>query len=144
MIAGESHHPLFHDKKMIDRRFPLLRFCLLALILFAVTACGGPRSEDDSDAQSGLPSGGEALIPAAPSYLSMAPEAPPTAPVEAKPVIADPKTETWRAGYWSYDNGQFSWVPGTVISKPTLSAVWSPDHWEKREYGWVFVCGHWV
>lgn len=62
---------------------------------------------------------------------------------EIPPIIDDPQHETWRPGYWSYDNGQFNWIAGTVIDKPTLSAVWSPDHWEKREYGWAFVCGYW-
>ena len=78
-----------------------------------------------------------------PVYLRMSPTAPPAPQPEMVPEISDVRNEIWRPGYWSYGNGQFSWVPGSVITKPSFTAAWSPDHWEKREYGWVFVSGYW-
>jgi hypothetical protein len=109
-------------------------FCLLALTAFLASACSHTAEET-------VPSSPTEPLP--PSYIRTAPAAPPTAPFEQKPPLSDPQTETWRPGYWVYENGMFSWVAGAVIPKPTLTANWSPDRWEKRQYGWVFVPGYW-
>jgi hypothetical protein len=112
-------------------------FGLLAFVISTLPAC----SELDTEQQ---PSASELPIaPVLPIYVRLSPTAPPEAPVEVPPPLDDLQHKTWRPGYWSYDNGQFTWVPGEVIAKPAFTAVWVFDHWEKREYGWAFVPGYW-
>ena len=69
--------------------------------------------------------------------------APPEPRVEAVPFIDSPRTEIWRPGYWAYDNGNFSWVAGELINRPSAYAVWSPDRWSWHNFGWAFEAGHW-
>jgi len=35
------------------------------------------------------------------------------------------------------------WVPGKIMAKPSFTAVWSPDRWERHKYGWGFIHGFW-
>lgn len=88
------------------------------------------------------PSGELPIAPVLPSYVRLSPNPPPPF-AEIPPAIEDLQHKTWRPGYWSYEDGQFTWVPGTIIDKPAFTAVWMADHWEWREYGWAFVPGYW-
>lgn len=112
------------------RATPLVsRLCLLAII--GLTGC------DTFDDVPVPPSS-----PAFP-YSSMAPMAPP-APREEMPLASNnPQAEIWRPGYWDYENGVYSWVPGYLMPRPDPTAVWSPDHWVLHNYGWAFVAGSW-
>lgn len=53
------------------------------------------------------------------------------------------QTEVWRPGYWSMQEGQFVWVPGIILPRPSPTAVWKPARWTKHSYGWSFDPGHW-
>lgn len=55
----------------------------------------------------------------------------------------DPQTETWRPGYWAMQDGQFVWVPGMVLARPSPTAVWKPARWTRHSFGWSFEPGHW-
>ncbi len=69
---------------------------------------------------------------------------PPLGLYEIQPVIQNPQTEIWRPGYWSLvSEGDFEWVPGEVIPRPTPTATWSAAHWVRHNYGWTFEQGHW-
>jgi len=86
----------------------------------------------------------EAPQPLPANYIRLSLTPPPEAQPEVKPVVGQPRTEIWRPGYWSFDNGRFAWVPGEMMAKPDFTASWSPDRWEKRQYGWVFIHGYWM
>ncbi|MDE2029987.1 MAG: hypothetical protein KGI97_05410 [Alphaproteobacteria bacterium] len=68
---------------------------------------------------------------------------PPQTPEETIPVIENPQTEIWRPGYWLPQDGQFIWIPGEVMHRPSPTAVWSPAHWMHHKYGWTLILGHW-
>ncbi len=76
-------------------------------------------------------------------YVQMSPIAPPENLREEKQRPPDPQLNIWRPGYWAYDGCEFSWVAGEIIMRPSPSSSWSPDRWERRNYGWVFVPGYW-
>jgi hypothetical protein len=78
-----------------------------------------------------------------PYNVEMAPVPPPVPSDEIRPVITDPMSYVWRPGHWIYENRQFTWVPGELMNRPSPTAVWSPDRWEKRAFGWVYVHGYW-
>jgi hypothetical protein len=121
---------------MIERK--LSKILSLAALALAVTLLAACVSDDTS---APAPSAAD-QPPPAPVYARFSESAPPAPQAETKPVI-NIRSEVWRPGHWAYDNGQFSWVPGEVMQKPTFTAVWAPDRWEKHTYGWAFICGHW-
>ena len=73
----------------------------------------------------------------------MAPDAPPASYDEGTPVSADPMMEVWRPGFWDFDGMEYRWVAGQFLQRPDPTATWSPDRWEQRTFGWVFIPGHW-
>lgn len=77
------------------------------------------------------------------TYPLLSEVAPPPTMYEDKPINEHPRDTTWRAGYWSYNGGSFSWVPGEYVAKPSGTAVWAPGRWARHQYGWGFVPGHW-
>ena len=78
-----------------------------------------------------------------PTYIRMAPEAPPDPKPEDVPFIDHPQTHIWRPGYWAFLNGSWDWVAGGIVARPDPTAVWSPDHWVQLSYGWCFQPGYW-
>jgi hypothetical protein len=34
-------------------------------------------------------------------------------------------------------------VPGEILTRPSMTAVWSSDRWEHRKYGWAYIHGYW-
>jgi hypothetical protein len=70
-------------------------------------------------------------------------QAPPQAPIEAIPVIADPQREIWIPGYWAPSGHDFYWVSGKVVARPSPTAVWASARWAHHVFGWSFVQGHW-
>ncbi len=99
---------------------PRLRQFVILIGLFALVACADNRLYG----------------------LSSAP--PPEPQVEDVVRPDDPQAQVWRPGYWAYNGETFSWVPGTLIPRPSPTAVWSPDHWVEHQYGWAFEAGHWL
>jgi len=122
---------------MIDnmRTKIIFYFTVLAFVTLILPGCA---TDADQPPPGELP-----LAPVLPSYVGLSPNPPPPEPVEIPQPVSDLQHQTWRPGHWSYEDSQFTWVPGTIIQKPAFTAVWVPDRWEKHEYGWVFVCGFW-
>lgn len=87
-------------------------------------------------------SGDEAAAPGF-SYYRLAPNPPPLPVIELVPQNDKPQERAWRPGYWRYDGREFTWVSGSFLAKPIPTAVWSPDRWDRRQYGWAYVPGHW-
>lgn len=104
---------------------------LLVTLIGGLSACSSPDVEDVNTETKNFP------------FPRLSPSAPPTAPFEPKPHATNPMQEVWRAGYWSYDGSQFVWIPGTYMVRPEPTAVWIPDRWEHRTFGWAFIPGHW-
>jgi hypothetical protein len=75
--------------------------------------------------------------------IEMAPAPPPPPSDEVKPELSNPRLYVWRAGHWIYEYERFTWVPGEILTRPSPTAVWSADQWQRREYGWVFIHGYW-
>ncbi|MDD5585818.1 MAG: hypothetical protein PHY92_02540 [Alphaproteobacteria bacterium] len=110
---------------------PLPRPALLIVLplLMALSACGSTTNE----------------VKAPPSvYIQLSPISPPVAPYEVKQSPANPMTEIWRKGYWSYDGSEFHWRPGHLMPRPSHTAVWCADRWYQHEFGWGFIPGHWM
>lgn len=113
------------------------KIACLAFLLLGLTACS--RWDNFFDFGPATPT-----TPAAPSsYLQLSPSAPPAAMQEERPVNPDPLRYEWRTGYWSYGRGSFDWVSGQFIERPHPTAIWSPDRWERRQFGWAFIPGFW-
>ena len=81
--------------------------------------------------------------PAAPTYVRLAPHPPPTPLFEIPDTSDNPRKEIWRPGYWAYEDGEFYWVSGKLIPRPSPTAVWAADMWVQHSYGWGFLPGHW-
>jgi len=112
-------------------RHSLLTFGFAALALSMATGCSDQTYVyPDEDA-------------AASNSFELAPVPPPPPSEEVKADFNDPRTQVWRPGHWVYESQRFYWVPGEVLTKPSATAVWSPDRWERRQYGWAFVHGYW-
>ena len=137
MIRGESGCTAARQTMITNIRYPAaVVFCFLAFTVLG--GCGETVKEQPPPPVVALPP-----APPPPKYIRMAPTAPPAPQQETSPRL-DELHEIWRPGYWSYDTGQFVWVPGTVIAKPDAAAMWLADHWEKRGFGWAFVPGYWL
>jgi hypothetical protein len=55
-----------------------------------------------------------------------------------------PSTEhIWVAGYWTYVNAKWVWVPGHWERRPRVGAGYYPGHWDKTTKGWVWTPGRW-
>ncbi|HBM91371.1 MAG TPA: hypothetical protein DD400_05815 [Rhodospirillaceae bacterium] len=76
-------------------------------------------------------------------YIRLAPTPPPMAQKEIVPTPQNPMHEIWQKGHWSYNGKKYVWVAGRYMPRPSPTAAWSYERWEKRNYGWAFVPGHW-
>ncbi len=86
----------------------------------------------------------EPLPPPPFPYPLMAPIAPPVPQVEEiAPSIGMPPDQIWIPGVWEFQGARFVWRPGRVVPRPSSTAVWTADRWDRLTYGWVFVPGHW-
>jgi len=103
-----------------------------ALVLFGAAGCASWNDSFDNAVQN---------IP--PPILGLSPVIPPQPKPEVAPVLQHPREEVWRPGHWEYEKDQFIWTPGEILQRPNPTAVWSPDVWQHRAYGWVFVPGFW-
>jgi hypothetical protein len=106
---------------------------LCALMLIILSACDC------------FPCGGDGTVaaPVGRSYLQLAPIAPPPPMFEQPEISSNPRAAVWRPGYWDYDGGNYHWVSGEWIARPSPTAIWSPDHWMQHTYGWGFIPGYW-
>lgn len=102
---------------------------LLTLGLGLTGCAWGPHSDDSASR----------VFP----YVRLSPSAPPQAPYEAALLSEDPLHQVWRKGYWDFDGTTFFWVSGYFIDRPSPTAVWTPDRWEQRTFGWAFIPGYW-
>lgn len=115
-------------------RSPLLALGLAALFLLpSALSLSGCAQNDEVYADDYAP----ALA------LDIAPVPPPALSDEYREPVTDPRTQVWRPGHWSYQDQRFVWVPGEMLTRPSPTAVWSADRWERRAYGWVFLHGYW-
>ena len=76
-------------------------------------------------------------------FTRLAPMAPPDPQDEAVQRPEEPMNEIWRPGYWDYDGVTFTWISGALVQRPDPTAVWAPDRWEQRSFGWAFIPGTW-
>jgi len=76
-------------------------------------------------------------------FPRLAPSAPPQNMIEEIPENPSPSQQIWHPGYWAYDGRSFNWVDGTFMVRPSPTAVWSPDRWDRHDYGWAFIPGYW-
>jgi hypothetical protein len=106
-----------------------LRVTAFALVVIALSGCGLFRPSTQQP--DGFP------------FARMAPTAPPEPVAEERQVPDDPTIEIWRAGFWYYNGFDFTWVPGALVPRPDQTAMWQPDRWELRDYGWAFIPGYW-
>ena len=104
-------------------------FCLLAAFAAMPVMLAACDTMDDQDSDN--------------APTAETPQQPQEVPPEIIPVINDPQAEIWRPGYWAMRSGQFVWIPGKVINRPSPTAVWATSRWNHHTYGWSFEEGHW-
>ncbi|HEU0117255.1 MAG TPA: hypothetical protein VFR09_01370 [Alphaproteobacteria bacterium] len=141
---------------MKTRFSSLLSAAALLAVMLSLAACGCLecfRDDDDSSSSSSMetstPTADNPMAPgnnvvSSKTYFQLAPIAPPPPQIETKPEHWDDiRATTWRPGYWQYSGGDYHWVTGELIDRPSPTAIWSPDHWVQHTYGWAFVPGYW-
>ena len=69
-------------------------------------------------------------------------QAPPTAQQEV-PSPRPSSNHVWVAGYWSWRNNQYQWMPGRWDVPPRAGAVWTPPRWQPEGNSWRFYEGRW-
>lgn len=106
-------------------------YLVILFLCFGLVGCANDDGQDQSLDVANFP------------YLRMSPEAPPQPYYEDVYPPSNPMAEVWRPGYWFYDGASFEWIPGEYLLRPDPTASWSPERWEQRAYGWVFVPGYW-
>ncbi len=79
-----------------------------------------------------------------PEHRIIVTEEPPAPRVEVEGPAPD-VGHAWIAGYWTYTDHHWVWVPGHWETRPRTGAVWVPGHWDKNpvERGWTWTPGHW-
>lgn len=82
--------------------------------------------------------------PPASTTIILAPTAPPPPRAETPPPASSTEL-VWRHGHWRWNpvSGQYIWVEGRYIERPTAVAQWTPGHWEHRPGGWLWIDGSW-
>jgi hypothetical protein len=113
---------------MMKRSLSRLALIVLAPVFLTLAACSST----------------ETVKAPSPSYIQLAPVAPPEPLFEVRQQPVDPMIEMWRPGYWSHDGQKFKWVSGRLMPKPYPTATWNGDRWFKFTYGWAFIPGHWM
>jgi len=69
-------------------------------------------------------------------------EAPPPLPDYDQPPMPAPGY-LWTPGYWSYNNVDYYWVPGTWVEPPQPGLLWTPGFWALAGGVYVFNAGYW-
>jgi WXXGXW repeat (2 copies) len=69
-------------------------------------------------------------------------EAPPPLPEYTQPPIPAPGY-MWTPGYWSWNNADYYWVPGTWVEPPRPGVLWTPGYWGYSNGAYVFNRGYW-
>ena len=69
-------------------------------------------------------------------------EAPPPLPEYDQPPMPAPGY-IWTPGYWSYNNVDYYWVPGTWVEPPRPGLLWTPGYWALAGGVYVFNAGYW-
>ena len=153
---------------MLRTRSPLLlTLALLSFVTFATTGCEelglddvdlgldeifADSTPDNAPAAPPADAAPAAEAPVAPTVVDvpaypfdrlLAPTAPPAPLAEEAVKPMHPRTEIWRAGYWTYNGHSFDWTPGELVQRPSPTAIWIADHWIQHSYGWAFVAGYW-
>jgi hypothetical protein len=77
------------------------------------------------------------------TFVSVAPFAPPPPQVESPPAPPSPLA-VWQPGHWRWSGGQYVWVPGRYVQRPTSSANWVPGYWQQGPNGWIWTEGRWA
>jgi WXXGXW repeat (2 copies) len=68
--------------------------------------------------------------------------APPPLPTYDQPPIPAPGY-LWTPGYWSWNNEDYYWVPGTWVEPPRPGVLWTPGYWGFADGVYTFNPGYW-
>ena len=68
--------------------------------------------------------------------------APPAFPSEV--VLAQPtSSHVWLAGYWTWRDSRYQWMPGHWEIPPTAAATWVAPTWHQQGNAYKFTEGYW-
>src|SRR5579863_2319468 len=67
---------------------------------------------------------------------------PPPLPVYDQPPLPAPGY-IWTPGYWSWNNDEYYWVPGTWVEPPQPDLLWTPGYWAFVDGIYLFNRGYW-
>jgi hypothetical protein len=73
------------------------------------------------------------------TVVTVAPPALQTEVVQAQPS----PDYVWLAGYWTWNNDRYEWMPGHWQRPPNSSAVWVAPRWEQQGNAYKFTEGYW-
>jgi hypothetical protein len=51
--------------------------------------------------------------------------------------------DLWTPGFWVWNGGSFSWVPGVWVIPPNVDVFWTPGYWVFVRNVYVFHRGYW-
>jgi hypothetical protein len=68
---------------------------------------------------------------------------PPPSPEKEQDGLPPAQQDVWVAGYWTYDNARWAWMPGHWSVPPQTGKAYVAGHWDHTERGWVYTPGHW-
>lgn len=108
----------------------------MALVASALLAIGAGAAADNTTTSYQDPA-------ADVTYVRIAPPAPLTE--AGATAVSD--AQVWIPGHWAWQQGAFTWRPGSAVPKPTPTARWQPGAWEHvatRHHGWRYRAGRWV
>ncbi|RMD79321.1 MAG: hypothetical protein D6820_08490 [Lentisphaerae bacterium] len=54
------------------------------------------------------------------------------------------RSHFWRAGYWYFNHGRWTWIKGRWVIPPAMNARWVPGQWERIHDGWLWRPGCWI
>ena len=105
---------------------------LAALLLAAVPVAAGSAWAQTCTCATGGGSGATILSD----------EAPPPLPEYDQPPIPS-AGYLWAPGYWSWNNYEYYWVPGTWVEPPQPGLLWTPGYWSFVDGVYGFHRGYW-
>ncbi|MER2520821.1 MAG: hypothetical protein ABTQ34_09090 [Bdellovibrionales bacterium] len=111
-----------------------LAMLLLLPFLLTTTSCSDMFEWDEYEPET---------VAALPARYVLTSQTPPMPLAEYVPWPSRTPTQIWRPGYWIFNGVSFEWIPGSMIVRPSPTAVWSSDRWVKHKFGWGFEAGYW-
>jgi hypothetical protein len=128
-----------------------IKIAQTATIAATVFLFSGCESTPESHVVSAPPPANSGAVVVAQPQQVQQPQSSQVVVVQAPPALqqevpqAQPSSDhVWIAGYWTWRNSRYEWIPGRWELPPRSSAVWVAPRWERLSNGtYRFYEGYW-